>query len=136
MVDLDLFKRINDDHGHLVGDDCLRFSAHSLGAGLRAHDALVARFGGEEFVVGLPGKDQAAAVRIADELRRSLQESPCVSAGVEIHLSASFGVCQLRLDQDKSVSTALQLADEALYLAKADGRNCVRCGEHRPAADT
>ena len=126
MIDLDHFKDINDRHGHLVGDECLRFSAHSIGQGLREHDALLARFGGEEFVVGLPGKDRDGAIRIAEELLRNLEGTACDTAGLSIRLTASIGVHQLVLDGDTQVATALQQADEALYRAKAGGRNCVQ----------
>src|SRR3546814_4493931 len=77
MIDLDHFKGINDRYGHLVGDDCLRFTAQRIGKVLRAHDALLARFGGEEFVVGLSNHDLHDAVEVAESLRRALVESPC-----------------------------------------------------------
>lgn len=132
MIDLDHFKDINDRYGHLVGDECLRFSAHIFGQGLREHDALLARFGGEEFVVGLPGKDQHGAIEVAEHLRRSLHDSPCETAGLELHLTASIGVHQLLLDGTTQVAGALQQADEALYRAKADGRNRVCCDGTAP----
>ena len=69
ICDLDYFKRINDTHGHLVGDECLRHAARRLLAVLEPEQALVARFGGEEFVAVLPGTDQDQALRIAERLR-------------------------------------------------------------------
>ena len=69
MIDLDHFKQINDRHGHLVGDECLRWSAGVIGQTLRQHNALLARFGGEEFVVALPGMDLDTAASVAEELR-------------------------------------------------------------------
>lgn len=126
MIDLDDFKDVNDRYGHLVGDVCLRYSAHIFGQGLREHDALLARFGGEEFVVGLPGKDQHGAIKVAEHLRQSLHDSPCETAGLALRLTASIGVHELVLDGTTQVSAALQQADEALYRAKADGRDCVR----------
>lgn len=136
MIDLDHFKEINDHYGHLVGDECLRFSAHTFGQALREHAALVARFGGEEFVVALPGKDREAAMRVAEVLRRSLDEAPCEAGGLRIHLTASIGVHQLQMDGDTQVASALQQADEALYRAKAEGRNCVRWDIDLPAPAT
>ncbi|QOY63655.1 GGDEF domain-containing protein [Lysobacter sp. H21R4] len=136
MIDLDHFKDINDQHGHLVGDECLRFSAHLLGQILRRYNAVVARFGGEEFVVGLPGKDGAQALQVAEELRRSLDESACDVAGIQIRLTASIGVHELQVDGGSQVANALQQADEALYRAKADGRNCVRWGGGLPTHAT
>src|SRR3546814_918860 len=88
MIDLDHFKGINDRYGHLVGDDCLRFTAQRIGKVLRAHDALLARFGGEEFVVGLPNHDLHDAVEVAESLRRALVESPCGTQGHSIRISA------------------------------------------------
>ncbi len=126
MIDLDHFKDINDQHGHLVGDDCLAFSAQSFEEALREHRALLARFGGEEFVVGLPDTDWQGAIRVAEALLKKLHDTPCESAGLQIHVTASIGVHQLILDGQTPLSSALQQADEALYLAKADGRNCVR----------
>ncbi|HUH91256.1 MAG TPA: diguanylate cyclase [Lysobacter sp.] len=134
MIDLDHFKQINDCHGHLVGDDCLRWAAHTIGQTLRAHGALLARFGGEEFVVGLPGLDRQAAILVAEDLRQHLHDTPCVSGDTQIPLSASIGVHQLQLDGNKNVSTALRHADEALYQAKADGRDCVRWYSDQPLA--
>lgn len=126
MIDLDLFKSINDRYGHLVGDDCLRFAAQRIGKMLRAHDALLARFGGEEFVVGLPGHDLRSALQIAEDLRRSLVESPCPTHGHNIRISASVGVHTVGIGVDDDVDAAFAIADRALYSAKANGRDCVR----------
>ncbi|GAA4868319.1 diguanylate cyclase [Luteimonas vadosa] len=126
MIDLDHFKSINDEHGHLVGDDCLRAAAHRLGSGLRAHDALLARFGGEEFVVALPGRNLQQAVSIAETLRRSLVAEPCVSHGRTVRISASIGVHTVHPDGGRDADSALQVADQALYQAKDNGRDCVR----------
>ncbi|MCA0394752.1 MAG: sensor domain-containing diguanylate cyclase [Proteobacteria bacterium] len=126
MVDLDHFKSINDRHGHLVGDDCLRWAAQRIGRVLRRHDALLARFGGEEFVVVLPGHDLASAVAVAEELRQALVSEPCVSQDLRLRISASIGVHTIVADADSDMDDALQTADRALYAAKANGRDCVR----------
>ncbi len=126
MVDLDHFKAINDRHGHLVGDDCLRFTAQRIGKVLRAHDALLARFGGEEFVVGLPHHDLHEAVAVAEELRRALVESPCGAQGHSIRISASVGVHTIVPGTLDDIDRALEIADRALYAAKANGRDCVK----------
>ena len=126
MIDLDHFKQINDRHGHLVGDECLRWAAHSIGQSLRAYGALLARFGGEEFVVGLPGMDRHTATTVAENLRQHLCDEPCRSGGHEVLMTASIGVYQLDNDPAGNVEAALQHADDALYQAKADGRDCVR----------
>ncbi len=128
MIDLDHFKSINDQHGHLVGDDCLRWAARCIGNALRPYQALLARFGGEEFIVALPGFGLDEAVVIAERLRDALRNSPCDSRGRSIPLSASIGVHQLLPADDlaSSIDAALQAADEALYSAKAGGRDQVR----------
>ena len=128
MIDLDHFKSINDRYGHLVGDDCLRWAARTIGNALRPHDALLARFGGEEFIVVLSGYGLREAVAVAEQLRQALRDSPCQSRGREIPLSASIGAHELLPADDiaSSIDAALQAADEALYSAKAGGRNQVR----------
>ena len=126
MIDLDHFKAINDRHGHLVGDDCLRFTSQRIGKVLRAHDALLARFGGEEFVVGLPDHDLHSAVEVAEQLRRALVETPCASQGHTIRISASVGVHTVAPGSIDNMDAALEIADRALYAAKANGRDCVK----------
>ena len=126
MVDLDHFKSINDRYGHLVGDECLRWAAHRIGRTLRPHDALLARFGGEEFVVVLPGHDLRAAVEVAEEVRRCLVAEKCEAQDVALRVSASIGVHTIAPDAADDIDDALDTADKALYAAKANGRDCVR----------
>jgi diguanylate cyclase (GGDEF)-like protein len=126
MIDLDHFKQINDRHGHLVGDECLRWAANVIGQTLRQHNALLARFGGEEFVVALPGMDLSSAADVAEELRQRLRAEPFKCQGSTIPVTASFGVHAVDTNMRGGVETALQIADDALYRAKADGRDCVR----------
>ncbi len=126
MIDLDHFKRINDEYGHLVGDDCLRWTSDTMAAALRPHSALLARFGGEEFVAALPGMDLEQASAVAEELRRRLRERPCRSGALQIQVSASIGVHAVDLARRDGIEAALQVADQALYLAKTEGRDCVR----------
>lgn len=127
MIDLDHFKNINDRYGHLVGDDCLRWAAHRIGDALRPHKALLARFGGEEFIVGLPNHDLASAADVGETLRRQLQEDACRVRGHQIRISASIGVHAVQSAQDPnaSIDAALMAADLALYSAKAKGRDQV-----------
>ena len=127
MIDLDHFKSINDKYGHLVGDDCLRWAAQRIGQSLRPHEtSLLARFGGEEFVVVLPDHDLRAAVNVAEALRRKLVEEPCVSGAYKLRVSASIGVHTIDAGKHVDSDTALSVADQALYSAKANGRDCVR----------
>ena len=118
--DLDLFKKVNDTHGHAAGDAVLRDVAYSLRKRLRAFD-LAYRLGGEEFLVLLPGADATAAAIIADDLRRTIHNTPHGNLPVTM----SFGVSASepsRFDYDETFGAA----DRALYAAKHAGRNCVR----------
>ncbi|MEL1264740.1 diguanylate cyclase [Pseudoxanthomonas putridarboris] len=126
MIDLDHFKRINDAYGHLVGDDCLRLTSNTMAETLQPYDALLARFGGEEFIAALPGMGLEQASAVAEELRQALRAQPCRSGELEISVSASIGVHCVDLEARNSLESALQVADQALYAAKAEGRDCVR----------
>ncbi|MEZ0469938.1 sensor domain-containing diguanylate cyclase [Luteimonas salinilitoris] len=126
MIDLDHFKTINDRHGHLVGDECLRWAAHRIGKALRSHEALLARFGGEEFVVALPAQDLPAAVAVAEEVRQALVQATCEVQGHAIRISASIGVHTINAEALDDIDNALEVADRALYAAKANGRDCIR----------
>lgn len=125
MIDLDHFKRINDTYGHLVGDDCLRWTSNTMAETLRPYGALVARFGGEEFIAALPDMDLEEASAVAEELRQRLRDRPCRSGELDIPISASIGVHCVDAHKN-SLDSALQVADQALYTAKAEGRDCVR----------
>ncbi|MFT3756624.1 MAG: diguanylate cyclase [Pseudoxanthomonas sp.] len=126
MIDLDHFKRINDEYGHLVGDDCLRQVSKVMAEALQPHGALLARFGGEEFIAALPGLDREAATAVAEQVRLSLRHHPCHSGTLAIPLSASIGVHAINAGAGDSLDSALQVADQALYAAKSGGRDCVR----------
>ena len=130
MIDLDNFKSINDRYGHLIGDECLRWAARTLGHALRPHqDALLARFGGEEFVVVLPGLDLTAATRVAEDLLQHLRDAPFRSGSYEITVTSSIGVHAVGTPTFTGIDPLLQLADQALYRAKAAGRDCVRTSQ-------
>lgn len=127
MIDLDHFKSINDKYGHLAGDDCLRWAAQRIGQSLRVHEtSLLARFGGEEFVAVLPGHDLRSAVSVAENVRRRLVEELCSSGEHRLRVSASIGVHTVEPEADIDSDAALSVADQALYSAKANGRDCVR----------
>lgn len=128
MIDADHFKRINDEYGHVVGDEVLRHVAATIAEHCRACD-IVARYGGEEFAVLVPGGSLAQARWQAERLRRRLATRPLkVEHDGETHrlfARVSIGVGQLSLlDADHAVSL-LRRADKALYLAKNNGRNRV-----------
>lgn len=118
VLDLDEFKRVNDRHGHGVGDDCLRAVARAIEASLRPGD-LAARLGGEEFLVVLPDTGPKGAWLVAERLRARIRALP-MPLGVE--LSASFGVASLP-EHATSAAELVRAADSAMYEAKAIGRN-------------
>lgn len=126
LLDLDHFKRINDSYGHLAGDDCLHFAARSMEDVVVPRGGLVARFGGEEFVAVLPGADAQDALQIAEAVRLRIQQVPVSTSGHNIRLSASIGVHTVREGHQTTPEDVIRIADEALYRAKDDGRNCVR----------
>ena len=120
VCDLDHFKLVNDEHGHAVGDAVLRDITYSLRKRLRAFD-LAYRLGGEEFLVLLPGADAEQAAAVAEQLRETISESH--HGGLPVTMS--FGVSaspRSAFDYEQT----FELADRALYAAKAAGRNCVR----------
>jgi diguanylate cyclase (GGDEF)-like protein len=123
MLDLDFFKRINDTHGHLVGDLVLRAVGKLLQAGGRASDSLC-RFGGEEFCAFLPETDEAQAALWAERLRGRLADLTIPAAGQEIRITGSFGVAQ-RHDGLQKSGDLVDLADQALLCAKQSGRDRV-----------
>lgn len=120
MFDLDHFKSINDHYGHPVGDRALQMVAQTVTAQLREGDML-ARVGGEEFLVLLPMTDGNAAFLLADRLRGVLEKTTVTEGSVKVHLPASFGVAELLPDED--VASWFKRVDAALYRAKATGRN-------------
>ncbi len=126
LLDLDHFKRINDTYGHLAGDDCLSFAARCMEEVVVPRGGLVARFGGEEFVAVLPGTDAQEALQVAEAIRLHLHQSPVSTSGHNIRLSASIGVHTVSADRQGAPEDVIRVADEALYRAKGDGRNCVR----------
>ena len=124
LVDVDHFKRVNDSHGHLIGDDVLRALATELRQQVRESD-VVGRFGGEEFTVLLPRTDGPGACRIAERLRSSAGLLSVTAADTQISVTISIGVAELgRHGHD--LFELLAAADLALYRAKAAGRNQVR----------
>jgi diguanylate cyclase (GGDEF)-like protein len=123
LFDLDHFKILNDAFGHDVGDRALKDVKRLFVERLREGDVL-ARWGGEEFLLIVPGMDIEASDRVAERLRASMEEHPFLP---EMTLTASFGVAQLR--SGESVVSLVKRADEAMYAAKRDGRNVVRLAD-------
>ncbi|WP_405282127.1 GGDEF domain-containing protein [Cobetia sp. Ld8] len=128
MLDADNFKRINDLHGHAVGDEVLRHLGRLLTATLRQGD-LAGRVGGEEFLVLLPRIGRSEAISVAGRMRSLLTKSPPAFAGTPVPVTVSIGVA-IRHEVD-SLDELMQLADRRLYHAKRNGRDqVVAGGEH------
>jgi diguanylate cyclase (GGDEF)-like protein len=125
VLDLDEFKKVNDTHGHSVGDDVLRMSSSVLKRSLRTGD-VAARYGGEELVVILPKTDAAGARVVAERLRSAIALSPVVAPAGSIHVTASVGVATVHGPGCRETAARLfEAADGALYDAKRAGRNRV-----------
>lgn len=125
MLDIDHFKQVNDTHGHQAGDEALKFFCETILKAIRPYDYL-GRYGGEEFMVLMPVTDAEQAEHIAERIRAMLQASPLtLSSGETITLTVSIGVTT-RHAEDKSHEDAFKRADEAVYLAKRQGRNRVQ----------
>ncbi len=127
MLDLDQFKRFNDRFVHLAGDAVLAAVGARMKAVLRGSD-LKCRYGGEEFLVLLPDTPLPGAQRVADTLRRALEEQPVTWQGHDIGVTASVGITPI-VPGEIDPQAIMARADSALYLAKAAGRNCVRTVE-------
>lgn len=124
MLDLDHFKRVNDTYGHAVGDSLLRHFARLLGEELRATDT-AGRMGGEEFAVILPGSSLGAAQTFAQRLCDRLAAQPLTVDAARVEATVSIGIAAIAGD-DLTPDAVLSRADEALYQAKAEGRNRVQ----------
>jgi len=124
MFDLDHFKDVNDRYGHLCGDAVLSAIGKRMKEVLRGSD-LKCRYGGEEFLVLLPETPLHGARRVAETLRREIAERPVPWAGEGLTITASFGLAQT-MPGEVNVQAVIARADQALYRAKDDGRNCVR----------
>jgi|KBSMisStaDraftv2_1062788.scaffolds.fasta_scaffold11070_8 two-component system cell cycle response regulator len=121
LLDLDHFKRVNDTLGHFAGDAVLRETAARLRSNMRPYDQ-VGRYGGEEFLVVLPNCDLEQAANQAERMRHRLHETSMLVDGSELQVSASFGVT-ISDGSERSPDVFVRVADEALYRAKANGRN-------------
>jgi diguanylate cyclase len=119
LGDVDHFKKVNDTHGHSVGDEVLAHVGQVLRQSVRCTD-FVARYGGEEFCILFTDVDEHRAVRLADNLRRTLADRQC-----RVAITCSFGVCTNRSGERTDAATLLRAADRALYAAKHQGRNRV-----------
>ena len=124
IADIDHFKRVNDTWGHEAGDAALIHVARLWSAGLRASDSL-ARYGGEEFTFLMTETPVDEARILLERLRTRIEQEPLVWQGHSITITASFGLTAAWISDSDTVETMIRRADEALYRAKAAGRNRV-----------
>ncbi|MGN7981696.1 sensor domain-containing diguanylate cyclase [Burkholderia sp. 22313] len=126
FVDVDRFKAYNDTYGHQAGDDALAAVARCIGDNIRRPVDTAARYGGEEFVVLLPDTPQTGAAQIAERIRAAIDQLALEHAGSEYgHVTASIGLASWTPEGDEEAGIVIKAADEALYHAKATGRNKV-----------
>jgi len=135
MADIDYFKKINDTHGHLVGDAVLQEVTKRLAEGVRPYDA-VGRYGGEEFLIVFPGCNAANLIVGAERLRHSIADQPIDTSAGQISATLSLGLASVEQDEKETLDSEafLRNADEALYAAKARGRNRVEASPRSQAA--
>ena len=124
MLDIDHFKRVNDAFGHLQGDVVLQDIALKLQKELRSYDC-AARYGGEEFVAILPDSSLKESVFVADRIRLAVQDARFEGPLAQVSLTVSLGVACFSKEHTPTVDAFIKLADDALYRAKANGRNRV-----------
>jgi len=126
ITDIDHFKRVNDTYGHQVGDLVLQRFAAQLTTCARPYD-LLGRYGGEEFVVCLPGTDGCQAGPVAERMRRQIEDMEIMlpDGSRSIRITASFGTAFYSIEPGEDIDMLIKRADDVLYLAKNKGRNCV-----------
>jgi two-component system cell cycle response regulator len=136
LADIDHFKYVNDTYGHLAGDAVLKEIASRMVNFIRPYD-LVGRYGGEEFLILAPSSDGLGAITLAERIRNAIEEKPVSFDGRVISVTASFGIAVSTPRQRLDAQQMIRVADEALYKAKANGRNrCDLANSQIPAPDS
>ena len=123
LLDIDHFKRINDTHGHAVGDSVLHETCQRLLRSLRAYDVL-GRYGGEEFLIIAPDQSASQAHQMAERIRQSISAQPFQHAGLSIEVTISIGISEVRAEDTDEQAVVLR-ADQSMYQAKSEGRDRV-----------
>lgn len=128
MIDIDYFKKYNDVYGHLQGDSCLKAVSKAIRESVQRPRDIVARFGGEEFVILLPETDVKGAERIAGKIFSNIEALGIANAGSPISgkVTVSMGIASIFPKGEKPSSKLLNMSDMALYRAKTEGRCCCR----------
>lgn len=123
MADIDYFKKVNDTYGHLAGDLTLKNVAKILLSCIKRKNDWIARFGGEEFMICMPGANLEIAKKTAECMRKSIENASIKYEGKDISVTVSFGIYSLKSKGNENADDLLKYADEKLYLAKRNGRN-------------
>ncbi len=134
LIDIDHFKRVNDEHGHAVGDECLKQVARAIRQHAKRSIDLVARYGGEEFCAVMPGIDAREAMLIAERLREQVASTPFEVDGRRMGVTVSLGVCCRVPSSAEDAHLMLKQADAALYASKRGGRNRVTAARAEPGS--
>ena len=133
MVDIDFFKKINDRFGHQVGDEALKVVVTTMKAQLKRSTDIVARFGGEEFVLALPNTEVSGAMQVAEQIRKNIEMLDLSAIDNDLSITVSIGVCVGLASGSEDYELWLRKADAALYRAKQNGRNQVVFADLAPA---
>lgn len=124
MIDVDHFKRFNDEHGHLAGDECLRVVADTINRAIKRPGDMAFRYGGEEFAVVLPGVDSRGALVVAEAIRKAVETAQFVAThGAVLRATVSIGLVSMQPAPEQAPEVFISAADKALYSAKGSGRN-------------
>lgn len=129
MMDIDHFKNVNDQYGHIVGDECIKSVAHTLSKALKRPSDDVCRYGGEEFALILPSTDLEGALVLVEQLRAQIEKTSIKVEDVSINITISAGIGTAIADLNQPEDIILALADKQLYAVKKAGRNNVQ-GSH------
>jgi diguanylate cyclase (GGDEF)-like protein len=125
ILDIDHFKKINDEYGHLIGDECIKSVARIMAENVKRPSDDVCRYGGEEFTFILPNTDQAGARQLVERVRMKIEDTPIVSPAGAIKMTISAGICTGVMLPEQKENVLLDAADQCLYQAKKSGRNRV-----------
>ena len=124
MIDIDNFKKVNDTYGHTIGDEFIKYVADKTAKSVRKAD-IVCRYGGEEFIVLLPGTDIDTAMMVAERIRKNIESGFVETRKYDnLFITSSFGVSH-KEDETTNIEEVIHKADEALYLVKSKGKNIV-----------
>ena len=127
ITDIDHFKKVNDTFGHQVGDLVLQRFTERISMASRSYD-FIGRYGGEEFIIGLPETNMEQSLLIAERMRQNIEEMQLTvpdNPQVEFRITASFGIAPCLIDSFEEIDSVIKLADDALFRAKTEGRNRV-----------